>query len=64
MGLQRLSPEKILNGYYYNRDQEAYREALLQLLAIIANSYLTIDEDVDRIRRSLKGFDKDQQRFE
>ena len=25
---------------------------------------LIIDEDVDRIRRSLKGFDKDQQRFE
>ena len=64
MGIQRLSPEKILNGYYYSRDQEAYREAMLQLLAIIANSYLTIDEDVDRIRRSLKGFDKDQQRFE
>ena len=61
---KKLTPDKILNGYYYNRDDSSFKEALLQLLAIIANSYLTIDEDVDKIRRSLKGFDKDQQRFE
>tara|TARA_Y100000310_G_scaffold246233_1_gene251425 strand:+ start:289 stop:480 length:192 start_codon:yes stop_codon:yes gene_type:complete len=59
----KLTPDKILNGYYYNRDQSSYREALLQLLAIIANSYLTLDEDVNRIRRSLKMEDKKQERF-
>lgn len=64
MGLRRLTPEKILNGYYYNRDHESFREALLQLLAIIANSYLTLDEDVDRIRSALKMEDKKQKRFE
>jgi len=64
MGIHRLSPEKILNGYYYNRDQEAYREALLQLLAIIANSFLTTDVELDKIRTAVSELDKQQQRFE
>jgi len=64
MGIHRLSPEKILNMYYYNRDQEAYREALLQLLAIIANSFLTTDVELDKIRSAVSKLDNQQQRFE
>jgi|TARA_Y100000310_G_scaffold303429_1_gene341769 hypothetical protein len=64
MKRSRLTPDKILNGYYYNRDQSSYREALLQLLAIIANSYLTLDEDISKVRSSIKEMDKRQERFE
>jgi hypothetical protein len=64
VGLQRLTPDKILNGYYYNRDTASYREAKLQLLALIANSYYTVDEDLDKIRSALKMEDKKQKRFE
>ena len=63
MALRKLSPEKILNQYYYNRDREAFRECLLQLIAIIANSYLTIDEDMSSIRCSILEEDKKQERF-
>jgi len=61
---KKLTPDKILNGYYYNRDDSSFKEALLQLLAIIANSYLTLDEDISKIRSSIKEVDKSQRRFE
>ena len=60
----KLTPDKILNGYYYNRDDSSFKEALLQFLAIIANSYLTLDEDISKIRSSIKEVDKSQRRFE
>jgi len=59
----KLTPDKILNGYYYNRDDSSFKEALLQLLAIIANSYLTLDEDISKIRSSIKEVDRKQERF-
>ena len=60
---RKFTAAKILSGYYHCRDTQAYRQCLLELLAIIATSYEEVDQELSFLRSAVLGEDKEQLRF-
>ena len=57
---KQFSANKILSGYYNCRDNQAFQQCLLELLAVIATSYEEVDQELSFLRRAVLGEDKEQ----
>ncbi len=49
----------IMNNYYANFDKLAFQQAVVELLAVIANSYDTVDKELSSIRQLISRKDKE-----
>tara|TARA_R100000353_G_C6507784_1_gene195829 strand:- start:163 stop:312 length:150 start_codon:yes stop_codon:yes gene_type:complete len=49
-----------MNNYYANFDKLAFQQAVVELLAVIANSYDTVDKELSSLRQLISKKDKDK----
>ena len=52
--------KSIMNNYYANFDKLAFQQAVVELLAVIANSYDTVDKELSSLRQLISKKDKDK----
>jgi hypothetical protein len=59
-----MTVPKIMSKYYYSRDYQAFQECLVELLAVIAESYEEVDAELSFLRQAVLGEDKGQSRLD